>query len=221
MKKTLKELNEKAWYRLVKVVFVLVFIVVLLIFNGLVFTEVGFKNVDQNKTIVECTYKDKLSFSPSEIDVYISDYDLNNGVFDYEDFFDGYNDYDIREILEKCYDPEVEDFDIFIMQRVYEMHPPTDTEEERVFTGAELEELQKIDRAITNSSKITYLDFSVKLFDIQPKYSHTSFALWFTLGNLIIVALSELIRRIFYYILLGSFRPDKKKSTEKANSYER
>lgn len=216
--KTITEINTKWWYRLVKVIFILLFAIVLLIANGLIFSQTDFKQISLDKTKISCTYGDKKEFMASEASPYLlSSDDFKGEKFDYKYYFERYgNEYNIRDILNNCYTPENEYFDVFAMQRVYEVYgaerlkirgtdrPPL-TEDERQYLD---QEITKIESAY-GSSKYKYLDYSVKLFDISPVFSHIPFLKTFLLTNLIILAVFEVIRRAFYYIILGSLRPKK------------
>lgn len=66
-----------------------------------------------------------------------------------------------------------------------------------------------IESAPYNAAKEKYLDFSAKLFDIASKYTYLVFLKYFVLANIIVIAILGGIRRIFYYIVLGSLRPPK------------
>lgn len=214
-KKILSHLNAKAWYRLLKVVFGLCFLLVLVIFNWIIISE-GVKSVDNGKTTISCTYGDKKILTPKQIGLELSNYEFKDG-FNYKNFFEGYNDYAIKTIFKNCYQPTNDDIDVFAAQKVYEVwgndrlsikkdeRPPL-TETEKKYLD---EIIPKIENSYINSDKTKYLDYSVKLFDIKPVYTYSKFIKYFVVGNLLILFFFEILRRAFYYIVLGSIIPKK------------
>ena len=83
--KTTGELNSRAWYRLLKVVFVLLTLLVLGVFNWIIVSD-GIKSLDNNKTTISCTYGDKKILTPQQIGVELSNYQFRDG-FNYKNFF--------------------------------------------------------------------------------------------------------------------------------------
>jgi len=59
------------------------------------------------------------------------------------------------------------------------------------------------------NAKAQYLDFSFHMFDITPVFTYNSFLELFFIGNIVILLIFEAIRRGFYYIVLGSIKPEK------------
>ena len=214
-KKTIGDLNSKVWYRFLKVAFVLCVLLVLGIFNFVIVSD-DIKRVDNDKTLISCTYGDKETFTPKQIGVELSNYQFRDG-FNYKNFFEGYNDYDIKAIFKNCYKQANDDIDIFAAQKVYEVWGDgrlmIKKEERPPLTDAEInyldEVIPKIENSYINSDKTKYLDYSIKLFDIKLFYSYTKFIQYFIIGNLLILFLFEVLRRTFYYIVLGSIRPKK------------
>jgi hypothetical protein len=45
--------------------------------------------------------------------------------------------------------------------------------------------------------------------NIVPQYTYLAFLKYFALANTAVIAILEVLRRIFYYIILGRFRPPK------------
>lgn len=214
-KKTISDLNGKAWYRFLKVVFVLCALLILGIFNFVIVSD-GIKRVDNNKTLISCTYGDKETFTPKQIDVELSDYQFRGG-FNYKNFFEGYNDYVIKAIFKNCYKQANDDIDVFAAQKVYEIwgndRLMVKKEQRPPLTDSEIKYLDeiipKIENSYINSDKAKYLDYSIKLFDIKPIYSYSNFTKYFVTGNLLILFFFEVLRRAFYYIVLGSIKPKK------------
>ena len=213
--KTLQHLNSKAWYRLLKIVFGLCVLLILIVFNLIIIGE-GVKSIDNNKTLISCTYGEKETLTPKQIGIELSNYEFRNG-FNYKNFFEGYNDYAIKEIFKKCYKQANDDFDIFAAQKVYEVFGndrlvikqdkrPSLTEIEKKYLD---ETIPKIENSYINSDKAKYLNYNVKLFDIKPFYTYNKFIKYFFIGNLFILFFFEVLRRAFYYIIFGSIKPKK------------
>lgn len=204
--KTISYLNSKTWYRFLKVVFYFFILVSILIFNGLIISN-GVKGVDNNKTLIYCSYKSKKIFTPKQANIKLSNYQLKDG-FDYREFYEGYNENEISAILHKCYDSDP-GADVFVLQRYNELTEGKPYEElseaEKSYVNSEIEKITTGFK--TNSEKAKYLDYSMKFFDIEPVYSYTEFIKLFVIGNLIILLVFEVLRRIFYYIVLGTIRP--------------
>jgi len=132
MEKNISYLNSKIWYRTLKVLFIFIFLLALVGFNAFVFSEIGFTNLDSNKTKIICNYKDKKTFTPKEKNIYLENDDFRSKVFDYKNFFEGYsNEYEIKDILENCYDTKnISNLDVFAIQRTYEIVGTSDNKKD-------------------------------------------------------------------------------------------
>lgn len=213
--KTLAYINSKVWYRLLKVIFVLC-LLLSLVFLNIAIASNGIKNVDSDKTSIFCTYGDKKIFTPRQLGLTFLSGQFKQG-FKYKSFFEGYNDYDIKEILKNCYKRSDEDIDIFAVQKIYEVwghdrliiskenrQPLTDSEKRYLD-----EIIPKIESSYASIDKAKYVDYSVQLFDVSLSYSYANFVKYFVIGNLLLLVSFEIIRRIFYYIVLGTIKPNK------------
>lgn len=206
LKKTINYLNSKMWYRLVKVVYLFLFLVIILVAN-IIIIEQGIGRLNQNKTIIYCLHGDKRVLTAKQAGVYFSNGDFKNG-FDYKKYFEGYNDYDIKDILTACYDKTPNE-NVHVIQRVYEIIGFKDEPKEYNKNYLD-EQIKKISEPfITNTQMASYLDYSIRLFDIKPVYSYNEFIKYFVITNLFILFLFEVLRRIFYYIVLGTIKPKK------------
>lgn len=209
MEKTVSYLNSKIWYRTTKVLYILIFFLLLAGYNLFVFSS-GLQNVDGSKTRIFCNYKDKVTFTPKEKNIQLDKADFRNGVFNYKNFFEDYNDYVIKDILDNCYDfQNISNLDVFAIQRTYEITGTNDNKKdyEESYLKSEIEKITSGYKS--TSEKASFLDFSVELFSIKPVYSYSQFLTYFFVGNASILLLFEVIKRIFYYISLGSIRPKK------------
>lgn len=213
-KKTIEYLNGRVWYRLLKVVFLFFTMGGIVVFNGIIISD-GIKWLDNNKTLITCTYGEKETLTPKQIEIDLSDYDFD-GEFNYKNFFEGSDENVIKAIFKNCYKQANDDIDIFTAQKVYEVYGndrlmvkkderPSLTETEKKYLD---EIIPKIEASSVND-KVKYLDYSIKLFDIKPVYTYTESIKIFLAGNLIIVLVFEVLRRIFYYIVFGTVRPRK------------
>lgn len=218
---TISDLNAKAWYRLLKVCFVIAVIIVLGIYNILVFSN-GVKQVDENKTAIKCGYglaDNEATFSPKDIGITFESSDFVDGKLDYKAFFESFNDYSIGAILKKCYPKSTGD--IYDSQRQVELMSENGfiTASGSLSDSISPEQMDAYQTGYNSykqetkylfaNTKASYLDFSYKMFDVTPQFSYTEFLLLFILGNIGFLMGFEVIRRIFYYVVLGSFRPKK------------
>lgn len=214
--KTISYLNSKAWYRLLKVIYTLAFIIALIGFNLALYFTNGIVTVDQNKTQIQCNAGNKNIFTPKSIELNLVKNDFNNDKFDYEYFFRNYNDYAIKQILKECSTTQsakdllnLDSMDVFRIQRIYEIAGIKGSEKE--YDKDYLNnETQKITNGYkTSNEKADYLDFGVKLFEIKPVFSYNDFIQYFLIGNITILLIFELIKRVFYYIVIGTIKPTK------------
>lgn len=208
--KNITYLNSKAWYRFLKVIFIITVLLALLIMNGVLISD-GVARIDADKSLINCTRGEKRTVSFKRAGIYFNNYDLVG--FDYKNFYEGYyNDYKIKDILIACYDIS-SDIDIFAMQRAHEIANKLSGDKKELTEA----DKQMIDKEIkqmtegykTNTQKASYLDYSFKLFELKPIYTYTEFIKYFVLGNIIIFLFFEISRRVFYYIVLGTLRPRK------------
>lgn len=205
--KTISYLNSRAWYRFLKVAFIFMLLAVILIANGINISE-GIGRIDKNKTLIYCNGGDKRVLTARQAGVYFSNYEFIKG-FDYKKYFEGYNEYDIKDILEACYDYNNLDSDIYLIQRIYEIRGSKDNPKK--YDDDYLKEQIKIMTTGYKSKdqKISYLDYSIHLFDIKPIYSYKEFIMYFLIINISILLIFEVLRRVFYYIVLGAIKPKK------------
>jgi hypothetical protein len=198
-------LRSKAWYRLLKVLFVVFLLISLAIYNLIIQHDNQFKDIDIKKSEIIChrgvhsyvdaqdtyhftnrkgMYFDEIGIGTSDISEY-----LYGGIFDYERYFREQNPSDILKVIEKC-DQQTARYRTII--------PSFDVEKLRA-NGHNNHEIIKY--LITAFANERLLDFNI-VHKLSIKY--------LIIGNLIILALFELLRRIFYYVVLGTFVPRKK-----------
>lgn len=205
--KTTSHLNSRVWYRFLKVIYILLFIIILFGYNLIIFSGTELKNLDQEKTLIICNYKDEKVFSPKEKNIRLNNYDFKNRTFDYKDFFEGYNEYKIKDILENCYDmTNISNLDVFAIQRTYEITGTKNNKKDYDENYLKNEINKIITGYKTDSEKASYLDYSIKLFTVDPVFTHYKFLTYFFIGNLSILLFFEIVRRVFYYIVLGTIK---------------
>jgi hypothetical protein len=208
---TISDLNKKVWYRLLKVIFISIFIIVIIIANISNIVE-GAWRINEDKTLIYCNGEGKRVLTAKQAGVSFSNYEFIKG-FDYKKFYeDDYNEYEIQNILQACYDSvpkhnNVED--VYLIQRMQEIMGFKNSPKK--YDDDYLKEQFKImtEGYKSRSQKISYLDYSVHLFDIKPVYSYREFILYSLLINFGVLLIFEILKRAFYYIVLGTIRPKK------------
>jgi len=206
MDKNISELNSKMWYRLLKVIFIFFFLGILLLANGLFFSEQSIKSIDENKTLIFCNSGEKRVIKAKDLGIHLDSDDFEGG-FNYKKYFEGYNDYEIEQILINCYD--ISTRDVFITQRIYEIRGlDNDKIQDTNYLNTQINEMETGYK--TSEEKASYLDYSIHLFDIEPHLSYWRFIKIFVFLNFSIIVASEIIKRTFYYIVLGTIIPKKR-----------
>jgi hypothetical protein len=217
-KKTIGHLKSKAWYRLLKVFFTLALLFVLGSYNLIAYSG-GIKQVDQDGTTIKCNLYGKNTFSPASINISLRASDFNGGQFDYRRFFEGYNDYTVMAILKGCGNPSLvfTGADSYDEQRAAEIAnsiggiigTKDHTQEQITAFTAQMDTYKQQTSNVFGMDKTRYLDFSFKMFDITPVFTYRGFLELFFIGNVVILLFFEVMRRVFYYIVLGSIKPEK------------
>jgi len=215
--KTLSYLNSKAWYRFLKVVFILGLLVALGILNFIIFSE-GIKTINEAGTIVHCNIDGEKTFTAASKGLSLDSSNFVNGQFDYKNYFEGYNDIDGMTILKGC----VADTNTTLSSDMYDEQKIGEIINKYGLIGVmnktpaqvsaintDFTAYQQETKDLFGSAKAQYLDFSFHLFDITPAYTYTPFLERFLVGNFLILIAFEIIRRVFYYIVLGTLRPKK------------
>lgn len=203
--KKISELNNKWWYRFLKVIFLFLFLTIISGINYALL-ENGAKKIDNSKTIIYCVANGK-SISAKKANIDFGNYNFGEG-FDYEKFYEGYNEYIIRDIFKNCYGYDKYE-DIFAIQRNYEIQGLKDSprEYDEDYLREQINHIKNGYK--TDSEKSSYLDYSIHLFEIEPIYSYRAFASHLVIYNISVLLFFEIIKRVFYYIALGKIKPSK------------
>lgn len=209
---TLKELNEKAWYRFLKVVYILLLILVIAVTSFIILGDNnGFKTVDNEKTEIKCNVlkekgKEKV-FTASEYGIKFSNSHFKDGKLDYP-YLIQWSDYIVKDILKVCKREDLLNDDVITMQRGFEIYQNKSLSEQEMNKRWK-EDSMKIQNAISSFDKIKYLDFSFKMFDVVPQFTYLYVIKLLVISILVILLIFEIIRRAFYYIVLGKVFPVK------------
>jgi hypothetical protein len=236
--KTVSYLNSKTWYRFVKVLFVIGFFIILAGFNFIVFSQ-GVKTIDQSQTTIYCTLGIKKVFTAQSKNINLNSSDFTDGQFNYQKSFQDDN-YTVENIINGCYPKKLTvNEDVYDFQKIVELlnkYGATDystvgsegtvnylnalTSEQQKSLNADYATYKQETSNLFGNEKIPYLDFSFQMFDVTPAYTYNPFLEWFLIGNLVILFIFEVIRRIFYYIVLGTLWPRKDNVKEIEESIE-
>lgn len=254
--KSIAELNKKMWFRFIKVVYALALLLALAFYNLLNFAY-GVERLDLGATKIICNISNneagQTQTTAKEVGAYFSKTDFPNGEFDYQNYFEGYNEFSISKIMEFCIPTMNKEEDVYLAQFMIEVLADDDSQLFKEYLAdpditsqgkanarkvlAEndpqnvlamgmiigqkypylLESLdekldarfESINSAYVNSEKASYLTFGVKVFEVVPSISPLQFIFYLLIGNAVVLAIFEAIRRAFYYIVLGSFKPKK------------
>ena len=212
--KTIPYLNSKVWFRLVRVVYIVVFAVILAGYNSIIFSD-GVKKLDYDKTIITCEKGKNLSLRQIGLSFDTLE-GFSNNTFDnytYENFIKDHINL-AEDIASECNKQSDGFRPLFSADQ---LQNPQSYSGSDLTKGAPLSFQDKI-KPVDNSngfdpSKLGYypiIDLAkYRFFNIAPRYSYTKFIEYFIIGNLIIVFAFFLVRGTFYYIVLGNFRPQK------------
>jgi hypothetical protein len=166
---TITELNNKIWYRLIKVFFITLALIFCLIIVVINFSAVGRYEIDYK---VVCNYGNKSTFlAERDKGIYIPS---QTGNYD---------------------------------ERLAELPSDTKNEIQRAC------EISVEEMAIKLDSFFSGHDDGKKFYDINKikiiTDTYASATLWSISGIFFVVIATEIIRRVFYYIVIGSVRPKK------------
>jgi hypothetical protein len=177
--------------------------------------------------------KEFKKFSLSSLEINIDQRYFVNNQFDYKYYFTNSNEYNIKNIFEACFSDNKtlleslikSDVDVYDVQKKLEIQTRydfwkndqggySDSNDKDVSDSLKVntanDEMNKYDSTVSGVygvDKSKFLDFSATVFEISPVFSYTFFIKYFLLGNVSILFIFEVIKRIFYYIALGTLKP--------------
>jgi hypothetical protein len=162
--KTISELEDKIWYRFLKVIFFTIFVSVSLVIVGSIYN--GNRPEWIKDHIITCNYGNKTSFAAWN----------EKGILNVREDMSAIPDY-TKEIIQKA-------------------------------CGISEKEMEDKFDAILNNTDNGKPLFSIVQGEV-PTGNMLKAILFSLLGLLVALVVFELIKRVFYYIVLGNFRPKK------------
>ena len=204
--KTLKELNEKAWYRFLKVIYILLLILVIAVTSFIILGDNnGFKTVDNEKTEIKCNVGNKKVFKASEHGIKFSNYHFDNGSIDYPRFLQ-YNNYIGIDILKACGSFIFIDNSL-IIQKSFEIYSDLSLSKKEADDkwNSAYNEMYNLG----DYDKVKLLNFNAQMFNVVPQFTYFYVIKLLGISILVILLIFEIIRRAFYYIVLGKVIPMK------------
>ena len=222
--KTIKELNEKSWYRLLKVVFVSIFIIIFFVFNLSIYKD-KYNSIDNYNTRLFCTMNGNISTlqeaKDKGLNIYLKDSFFNKKVLNYKSYFKDHY-YDVKDIIKYCYKDKLnashgEPENLQKLGEILNKYNMSGEDSNKLLEKASSYTLGLISNDYSEylnntknlifTEKINYLDFSYNIFDIKPSFTNNFYIKNFIFCNIIIFILFIFFRNTFYYIFLGKFRP--------------
>ncbi len=189
-KKTIKYLNGKVWYRFIKVLFILIFFSVLVGYN-IDISYYGIKKIDLQNSVVKCNFgPDYKKSNLSDLGLYLSASDFYN--YNYKSFYTNPdNEYSIKTILSFCTGTPYSQINPLVQQGAFDYRKNI-----------------PFDGGVSANDFIKAVTYEHHLFDITPVFSYSNFFENFFIYNIIIIFVFEVIRRGFYYVVLGTLKPE-------------
>lgn len=201
--KTISYLNSRVWYRLLKVTFVVGFLIVLGGFNFVFFGTAKKLPLDQSRTIIQCNFNNYKSFSPASIGLYLENLDM----YWIRDYMSYENNSKIHKITDQCAGIlKISDLSPGSFKVISQ--PNTSASGSSDFSNLSFrDKIKPVSNGFDFSKGIPVENNN--LFDIKPVFIYGSFVKYFFAGNLLILLVFEFLLRAFYYIVLGTIRPKK------------
>jgi hypothetical protein len=203
MTKTISELNTKSWYRLIKAVYMVMLSLVLLLPNFVIFSN-GIKELDLNRSTLNCHFAPKYKEANlAETGIYFGNLYLDN--FEYKDFYTSPFNRDIVDsILAYCtgFTP-ITPYDKVGLEKQQGLFDLAST------MGTTTFEVEMNQSNLKISDFLQAVTYQNHQFDIKLVYTYVPFIMSFIVWNFAIILFFELLRRAFYYVVLGSVRPPK------------
>lgn len=174
-------LKMKMWYRFLKVMYLLCLFISIILINGIWINEFGdMTEIDCGITTVLCKYENK-EINLKKVGIELRKYEYDDWKLP-RNISNSYSNRDsIKKILLACYD------------------------ENRTFEYTNNQTKEKMSLSI---QEIIGMNINThKLIDIKPRYSYTMNIVSFVTMNIAVLLFFELVKRIFYYVVLGTIKP--------------
>lgn len=185
--KTKSDLNSKWWYRLIKVVYAGFFLICIITSVAIVIDENHPRQVSDYAVNCVATYTNhKNYFAQKDLSIYLFPYGSQT-------VYDSLSKSDKTAIRNAC---DISD------------------KEASEATSQAMAYIDQQDKIGTTKEAIqSYIDENLRPYTISPTMrtegSYTSVVLYALLSIIIVLMAAEVVRRIFYYIVLGTLRPTK------------
>lgn len=194
MEKTISGLNSKGWYRLLKVFFVLSFLIVAVCYNFCMYHFlVSIPQYDLNESKIVCKYGDKKIITFKMLGFMYDASPLNDPVVLIHCYGDKLNNR--WNIIDSTNSGSITEYiaqDKISGEKIY-------------FVG----KLSIVDEALLDEFIAKNFTPKAILFDVAKVRTYMPYLKWLIFGNLAMLALFEIFRRVFYYVVLGTFKPSK------------
>lgn len=195
--RTITELSQKWWYRLIKGLFILGFVFIFLIWNF--FLNEGIKKVDYYKSVITCNTKSKNVSTINDV-VGFADLEKLKDGFNYKKFYtDKGNSYLVKTIVSFCTTSNIDNRSLDELQRTknYLIENPNLTAEEF---------RKKIDIDNEKDPLGVFISYDNHIFDIKPVYSYQPIETTLV-GDFVLILVFLILRGFFYYVAIGKINP--------------
>ncbi|MDD3793652.1 MAG: hypothetical protein PHI37_02485 [Candidatus Gracilibacteria bacterium] len=235
--KTIKELNEKIWYRAIKVIYIISFLIInsIIIFSITYETneKIHYENEDIGIEIIDSMYDSFYSFTDESrinniMDIYYNEFYSNEKLEIENEFkkiiddkYDGYIEIN-NNMYNKIIFYIIKGYDVNFIKNNTNLFNISKLGKILLKGDSYIKEIESkfLDKKLNIIEKIyNKKDDIIKLREITLKnkieYRNNFIVKWIIIGLLIIIfgliisylAFFKLINRIFYYIVLGKFNP--------------
>jgi hypothetical protein len=225
-KKTLSYLNSKTWYRFLKVIYCAVFLIIVIIVMLMVWSGYNVKEVDYKNSIIICTPNDTSVSNQPHIQIPLDQIESEASYYDLLAL--QYGGDDLTSLNNKFRDACM--INIVTMkdgtnnlvasgQRVTLNQNQILKINDQPFSPVNLEQqIYTMQELLAQTSNISPLKLNLSAFKLVGKNYSLSivktnnllqtifyFLIWF----FVVIFIFEILRRAFYYIVLGSIKPSK------------
>jgi hypothetical protein len=204
---TIKELNQRVWYRFLKVLYLLVVFMIVALIVGEFYSDISsgaHRQVNSEKSYITCN-TDGDVFNVLMGGWHLKNfYSSDNGLM-YESYLR--NSAGSAEVIIGRCGVELGEGDYFINKAI-EAQAKYEIEQNNLLSTAD-KRIANL-KIIFDDYETENLKYSPHIFDVKLVFSYTDFILKWLFILVACCFVVELIRRVFYYIVLGRIFPIKK-----------
>ena len=187
-KKTLVHLNSKWWYRLIKVFYILMFVIILIVPTITIFN--GFKpNFNAENSYIKCNDGQTVNL-------------LQNKIYLYSEYIYTDDDNKIRNLC--LSDSEIGG----VAKQVYPNGVSSDGVKYTNFSDIELGKSVREANSVW-ILKMTPTEKNYELVAVYDERNWLAIIGFSFISIILVIFVFELIKRIFYYVALGTIKPEK------------